>query len=66
MESLWRSSLRLENENQITIKKVNIERLERVIKIPQKPLHTHYCLNGNSNIEDWNFVIFEQCEAHAQ
>ena len=23
-------------------------------------------LDGHSGIEDWNFVIFEQCETHAQ
>ena len=31
-------------------------------KVPQKLFHTHYCLDGLSNIEDWNFIIFEQCE----
>ena len=35
-------------------------------KFPQKLFHTHYCLNGHSAIEDWNFVIFEQCGTHAQ
>ena len=35
-------------------------------KVPQKLLHTHYCLNGHSSIEDWDFVIIEQCETHAQ
>ena len=28
--------------------------------------HTYYCLDGNSGIEDWNFVIFEKCETHGQ
>ena len=35
-------------------------------KVPQKLFHTHYCLDGQSGIEDWDFVIFEQCETHAQ
>ena len=35
-------------------------------KVPQKLFHTHYCLDGHSGIEDWDFVIFEQCETHAQ
>ena len=29
-------------------------------KVPQKLFHTHYCLDGHSSIEDWDFVIFEQ------
>ena len=35
-------------------------------KVPQKLFHTHYCLDDHSGIEDWDFVIFEQCEIHAQ
>ena len=35
-------------------------------KFPQKLFHIHYWLDGHSGIEDWNFVIFEQCEIHAQ
>ena len=35
-------------------------------KVPQKLFHTHYCLDGHSSIEDWEFVIFEQCKTHAQ
>ena len=35
-------------------------------KVPQKLFHTHYCLDGHSVIEDWDFVIFEQCETDAQ
>ena len=33
-------------------------------KVPQKRFHAHYCLDGHSGIDDWNFVIFEQCETH--
>ena len=35
-------------------------------KVPQKLFHTHYCLDGHSGIEDWDFVIFEQCKTYAQ
>ena len=35
-------------------------------RVPQKQFHTHYCLDGHSNIEDWDFVIFEQCETRVQ
>ena len=35
-------------------------------KVPQKRFHTDYCLDGHSGIDDWNFVIFEQCETHEQ
>ena len=35
-------------------------------KVPQKLFHIHYCLDGHSAIEDWDFVNFEQCETHAQ
>ena len=35
-------------------------------KVPHKLFHTHYCLDGHSSIEDWDFVIFEQYETHAQ
>ena len=31
-------------------------------KVPQKLFHTHYRLDGHSGIEDWDFVIFEQCK----
>ena len=31
-------------------------------KVPQKLFHTHYCLDGHSCTEDWDFLIFEQCE----
>ena len=34
-------------------------------KVPEKLFHTHYCLDGHSGIEDWDFVIFEQCETHS-
>ena len=32
---------------------------------PQKPFHFYYCLEGHSDIEDWNFVIFDQYKTHA-
>ena len=35
-------------------------------KVPQKLFHTHYCLDGHSGIEDWYFLIFEQCKTHVQ
>ena len=35
-------------------------------KLAQKLFHAHYCLDGHSGIEDWDFVIFEQCKTHAQ
>ena len=35
-------------------------------KVPQKLFQTHYCRDGPSSIEDWDFVIFEQCETHVQ
>ena len=27
-------------------------------------IYIHYCLDGHSGNDDWNFVIFEQCETH--
>ena len=48
-----------------TITKVNIEHLEKDNqKVPQRRFHAHYCLDGHSGIDDWKFVIFEQCETH--
>ena len=35
-------------------------------QVPRKLFHTHYCLDGHSGNEDWDFVIFEQCKTHAQ
>ena len=35
-------------------------------KVPQKRFHAHYCLDGHSGADDWNFVIFEQCETHEE
>ena len=35
-------------------------------KVPQKRFHVHYCLDGHSGIDNWNFVIFDQCETHEQ
>ena len=33
-------------------------------KVRQKLFHAHYCLDGHGGIEDWDFVLFEQCETH--
>ena len=35
-------------------------------KVPQKLFLSHYCLDGHSSIEDWDFVIFEQCKTDTQ
>ena len=35
-------------------------------KIPQKLFHDHYCLDGHLEIDDWEFTLFEQCEAQKQ
>ena len=35
-------------------------------KVPAKRFHADYCFYGHSGIDDWNFVIFEQCETHEQ
>ena len=36
-------------------------------KVPQKRFHAHYyCVDGQSGIDDCNFVIFEQCATHEQ
>ena len=34
--------------------------------VPQKRFHAHYCLDGHSGIDDWNFVTFEQFVTHEQ
>ena len=45
-----------------TIKKVTIKHSEKVTK----KFHAHYCLDGHSGIDDWSFMVFEQCETHEQ
>ena len=35
-------------------------------KVPQKRFHARYCCHGHSGINDWDFVLFEQCETHEQ
>ena len=50
----------------LIIIEVNIERLERVIGKFLRNYITQYCLDGHSSIKDWDFLIFEQCETHAQ
>ena len=35
-------------------------------KVPQKRLHAHYCLDCHSELDNWDFVIFEQCETDEQ
>ena len=50
----------------LIITEVNIERLERAIGKFLRNYITQYCLDGHNNIEDWDFLIFEQCETHAQ
>ena len=35
-------------------------------KVSEKLCHTHYCFDGHSGIEDWDFVIFELCQTHLQ
>ena len=50
----------------ITIK-VNIELSgKETEKYPQKRFHDHYCLDGQLGIDDWDFILFEQCETHKQ
>ena len=34
--------------------------------VPQKLFHAHYCLDGHSGNNDWDFAIFEQYETHEQ
>ena len=34
-------------------------------KVPQKRFQAHYCLDGYSEIDDWDF-IFEQYQTHKQ
>ena len=75
MQILWWSPLRWESKNQISLLGSTIEHLEKVKskhrvfrkgnqKVPQKRFPAYYCLDGLSGIDDWNFVIFEQCETH--
>ena len=33
---------------------------------PQKLFHDHYCLDGHLGIDDWDFTLFKQYEAHKQ
>ena len=51
----------------LIIIKVNTERLEKVIK---KFLRNYFTLTivlmAIAAFEDWDFVIFQQCETHAQ
>ena len=49
-----------------TILKVNRAFRKGYRKVSQKCIHAHYCPDGHSGINDWNFVIFEQCKTHAQ
>ena len=35
-------------------------------KTPQKRFHDHYCLDHHLGIDDWDFILFEQCETHEQ
>ena len=45
------------------ITKVNIEHSGKVTKKFFRNVFTvTYCLDGHSRFDDWNFVIFEQCE----
>ena len=45
-----------------TITKVNIEHSGKVTK----KFLRNVCLDGHSGIDDWDFVIFEQCETYEQ
>ena len=46
----------------LIIIKVIMDRLERIVG----KFHTHYCLDGHSDIKDWDFEIFEQCKTQVQ
>ena len=35
-------------------------------EVLQKSFHALYCLDGHSGIDNWNFVLFKQCETHEQ
>lgn len=32
------------------------------MKVPQKPFYAHYCIDGHSEIDDWDFLIFKYYE----
>ena len=50
----------------LIITKVDIECLERVMRKFLRNYFTIDYLDCHSGIEDWDFVIFEQYETHAQ
>ena len=35
-------------------------------EVPQRRFHAQYCHDDHYEINNWNFVIFEQCETHEQ
>ena len=63
MQSLWWSPLRWESKNQISLQVQQLQQKHRAFRkcnqeVSQKRFHAHYCLDGHSGIDDWNFVIF--------
>ena len=49
----------------------NYKRKQRVFregnqKIPQKLFQGHYCLDCHLEIDDWDFILFKQCETYKQ
>ena len=46
----------------LVVIKVIMDRLERIIG----KFHSHYCLDGHSDIKDWDFETFEQYKTQVQ
>ena len=52
----------------LIIIKVNKKELpeKEIKKAPKTFFHNHYCFDEYVGIDDWEFVLFEQCETHKQ
>ena len=51
-------------EQDLIIIKVYTGPIEKIRKVSQQRFHEHYGQYSHNSIDDWQFILIEQCEMH--
>ena len=51
-------------EQDLIIIKVYTGPIEKILKVSQQRFHEHYGQYSHNRIDDWQFILIEQCEMH--
>ena len=51
-------------EQDLIIIKVYTDPIEKIRKVSQQRFHEHYGQYSHNRIDDWQFILIEQCEMH--